>query len=76
MYRIINNTEKKTSVFADKDLDKEQLSLDVNTEVEVTAVERKTPESSKDKSVQPYVAKIKTKEGKEGWVRLANLTRK
>jgi hypothetical protein len=59
----------------DDDEHKRVQRMPVNTEVEVTAVERKKPGDPKDKSVQPYVANIKTKDGQVGWVRLVNLTR-
>ena len=76
-YRVINDQEAQTPVFTDKDLGKKlEQSLNVNVEVEVIAVERKKPGDPKDKSVQPYVANIKTQDGTVGWMRLVNLTRK
>jgi hypothetical protein len=63
-------------VFEDKDFGKKpKLQLPLNTVVEVTTLEMRKPKHPKDKSVQPYLAKIKTDDGTEGWMRLANLTR-
>ena len=49
--------------------------LALDTPVEVTELEMKKPASSKDKAIQPYLAKIKTADGTEGWMLLANLAR-
>ena len=54
---------------------KPKLMLALDTPVEVTELEMKKPASSKDKAIQPYLAKIKTADGTEGWMLLANLAR-
>lgn len=75
-YRVIGDQDEKTSVYDDKDLRKKsKLKLALNTPVDVTAVEMRTPEEPKDKWVATYSAKIMTTDGTEGWMRLANLTR-
>jgi hypothetical protein len=62
-------------VHVDKDLRKKAPSLPRDTVVEVTALEMKKPAGPKDKAAQPYIANIKTADGKTGWMRLANLAR-
>jgi hypothetical protein len=75
-YRVIGDQDEKTPVFESNKLGKKaKLELPRDTVVEVTALERKTAEDPKDKSTQPWVAKIKTADGTEGWMRLANLAR-
>ena len=75
-YRVIGDQDEKTPVFNDQDFGKKPtLQLPLNTVVEVTSLEMRKPKDPKDKNVQPYIAKIKTDDGTEGWMRLANLTR-
>jgi hypothetical protein len=74
-YRVIGDQDEKSPVYVDKDLGTKARSLPRDTVVEVTALEMKTPAGPKDKATQPYIANIKTADGKAGWMRLSNLTR-
>jgi hypothetical protein len=75
-YRVINDQDATTQVFSDKNLsNKTKLSLPRDAVVEVVALEIKKPEDKTDKRAQPYVANIKTADGKAGWMRLANLAK-
>ena len=79
-YRVTGNPGITVSVYAGKDLNnaKTLRELPLETEVEVTAIERREPQDKKDTSAQPYIAKIKIDNGGkaiEGWVRMANLTK-
>jgi hypothetical protein len=74
-YRVIGDQDEKSPVYVDKDLGTKARSLPRDTVVEVTALEMKKPAGPKDKATQPYIANIKTADGKAGWMRLSNLTR-
>ena len=74
-YRVIGDQDEKTPLFKDKGLKEQITQLKRDTVVEVKAFARKDPASKDDKSLQPHIANVKTDDGKEGWMRLANLAR-